>query len=219
MIPVNSVDDIRQVWARDGLNIAMIHAEDFLQEATRDKREDVKALLIEIVKGKYEVNSSQAISWLANYDDPTLVPLFLEFLQDEMLQIKILHVLTNWVHDGIIQLADKRVVELLVKLLSQGPSYNTREVVMDTFAAFEAISVIDLVVEYLSDPHPAVRASAARCVLHLSKKAGREDFVEKVVPLLQDPHQAVSLRVALAIKEYYPNRFPTLDPKDYWPNI
>jgi HEAT repeat protein len=218
MKPINSIAKFREVWIKDGLEHAMIGAEDFLRQAAKNKHEDVKELLIEIVRGRHDINSSQAIAWLVDYEDLTLLPLLIESLQDERLRTQSLYAFMIWAENGIIHYKrDEEVVNSLADLLSQDPPYYTCEIVINVLAALEATGAIDLVTAYLSNSHPAVRSSAARCVLRLSVKEDRNDIVTKILPLLQDPHPGVPPSIALSLKQYYPDRFVNLDPKNYFP--
>jgi HEAT repeat protein len=218
MKSINSIDDIREVWAEVGLKQAFIRAEDFLRQAVEDRREDVRVFLVEIAKGGYDMNSRTAIMWLAGYEDISLLPLFLKLFEEGDAALKsviILNVFMQWGDKGIIAPGDKRVVAPLVRLLGESTTRYDKELIFRAFAALGAVQMIDRVTAYLTAPHPAVRTEAAICIIRLAKEAGREDVLDKVIPLLQDPVHGVPAHVALSLKVHYPEKFPDLDVRDY----
>jgi hypothetical protein len=213
-----SVEEMRRMWAEYDLEQAMISGETFLRQATLEQREDVKQLLVEVLSGEIASGSSLALGWLEEYRDPDLVPLVLELLQHGRVLFPALHVLATWARRGVISPRDPKVVEPLKVLLPQVYSAeypDNWKAVMSALEALEAVDAIDLMAGYLHDPVRSVRAHAMYCIIPLIKATGREDILESVVQLLEDPHPDVRTFAAGVLKASFPDRFQHLDLEDY----
>jgi HEAT repeat protein len=218
MKPIQSIDDIRRIWHEEGAQRAMSSSESFFRQATQQKRQDVEDFLLEVSKGNYGAVSRLALSWLGEYRDPRLLPLLIEFLQNVSLQLETIHLLSMWIHEGIIQAGDPRVIKPLMNLLTMNGDEIPKEYLIDVLCKLEAIEDLDAIVAFLNYPDPTVRRIAASCVIKLGKIAAREDVIDSAVRLLEDPEPIVRGTVALFLKEYYPNKYSSLHPKDYFPD-
>ncbi len=144
--------------------------------------------------------ASTAINLLSRYQGADLLEIFVMLLSNQELKAEAIYALKK--------LGDARALPTLRELFAQEENPYTLQLLISTVTTLGQEAVIDLVLSYLTHPHPEIRKEALSRVLNLAKAMEQEQWACRVLPLLEDPVPNVRRFAALCLQSDFPHLLP-----------
>jgi HEAT repeat protein len=205
----HSLDDIKrafQISPYDAKTI-MKDAIPFLRRAVEQGDECVRQFLIDFAKTpttsfEERFAVARAITLLKHYQDPDLLPFFVQMLSVDG---------GYYQHETIlalVKLRDLRAAAPLAALLEEDDN-SPRDVdfLLNALASTRALEYLDVMASYLSHDNNIIRVGGITSLLYLGSVTGRKEVVDMVMPYLQDPEQYVRIKTAYHINMRFAHEF------------
>ncbi len=203
---LDSIEAIKAALTDNNSTTVFNRAEKFFRQAAQENREDVKVLLKELVV-QHET-MSDAIGWLGEYRDSELIPFFVSLLDNDKTKGHALTALLILAGAKVLQSDDSRAMGAILKIVSEDDDTFAVELAIQVLINLRATGTLDLIMRFLDHPNYYLRETAMQSTILFGKLAGRDEVIEKVLPLLQDPSPHVRLTTAMVLHDNYPQHFP-----------
>lgn len=201
-----SLDEIKKAFKQRHYDpqTIMMGSISFLRRGVERRDEAVKQFLLDLAKKpattlEERFARARAISWLAHYKDPHLLPLFMRLLSVRYGQHETIL--------ALVKLDDPRAAGAIAELLEKETKPREIEFLLGALCSVRAPEYLDLIASYLSSQNLVIRIAAITSLLALGATTGRKEVLEMAMPFLEDPDQSVRIKTAYHINMQFPNEF------------